>query len=314
MAPRIRLNLAKPLPTITEAFEDILEDITITTKGFGNVYMNPESICQLARSSFPVLPESKYKVQEVDKLGMLHNSNKVINISETSKMVPMYTLPNMTSLEKKSFILDCLKTYSSSIVDPLEELRTEVQKIPHWKSHSCHENTDTECLKHHFHGARPFSVQENMLEKQDVVNFFPRLPSPRPLQRDDSCSEQRFLKNQGRMQTPTCRPNTKRNDLLRGNGKSVWLHPPTETPLGSKVVRSSQKGQMLKTATFPEGDQLKYIMCSQNRKREENNEEGHGRYFHTGQKATTFDWISEYQSAWKAAKVRACLLPAIAES
>ncbi|KAH0629817.1 hypothetical protein JD844_012217 [Phrynosoma platyrhinos] len=324
MAPRIRLNLAKPLPTISEVFEDMLEDITSNTKGFGNVYMSPdscsgedylESICQLARSSFPVPPESKHKVQDVDKHGMLHNSPEVLNMSETTKMVPMYTLPNVMSLEQNSFLLDCLKTYSCPIVDPLEELYTEAQKTPRWRCHNGCEITDSESLKHQFHGTSPFSVQEKTLEKQVVVSFFPRIPSPRLLQTGDSCIEFKNVKNQGRMQTLANSPNKKRNELLRVNGKSVWLQLPTETPLGSKVLRSSQNGQQaLKAAAFLEREQLKSFKHSQKGKGEENNSEGHGRYFPLGQRVTTFDWISEYQNAWKAAKVRACLLPAIAES
>ncbi|XP_042303822.1 uncharacterized protein LOC121920728 [Sceloporus undulatus] len=324
MAPRIRLNLAKPLPTISEAFEDMLEDITSSTKGFGNVYMSPdscsgedylESICQLARSSFPVPPENKHKVQDADKRGMLHNSPKILNMSETTKMVPIYTLPNVMSLERNSFILDCFKTYSCPFVDPLEELYTEAQKTPQWRCHNGCETTGTESLKHHFHATSPFTVQEKTLEKQDAVSFFPRLPSQKLLQRGDSCPEFKILKNQGRMQTLANSPNKKGNYFLSVSSKSAWLQLPTETPLGSKVLRSSQNGQQaLKAAAFPEREQLKSFKHSQKGKGEENNREGHGRYFPLGQRVTTFDWISEYQSAWKAAKVRACLLPAIAES
>ncbi|XP_044310611.1 uncharacterized protein LOC123035966 [Varanus komodoensis] len=323
MAPRIRLNLAKPLPTISEAFEDILEDITSNTKGFGNVYSGPdsysgedylESICQLSRPTFSIPPESK-KGQDMGKPGMLHNSHRILNLSEAPKMVSRYTLPNMMPLEKSSFILDCIKTYSSSRVDPLKELCTEGHNAPQWKRcPNASEHSGVNCSRDNFHGTGILSPQEKNTEKRDVFSF-PRIPSPRPPQRESTCPELKCLKKQSRMSALERGPNQEENCPLIVNGKSLWLHPPRETPLSATILRSSQRGQQsLKTMACLEREQLKPSIYNQKMKGETSSKEGSVGNFHINQKGTSHGWISEYQSAWKEAKVRACLLPAIAES
>uniref|UniRef100_A0A670IBC8 Uncharacterized protein n=1 Tax=Podarcis muralis TaxID=64176 RepID=A0A670IBC8_PODMU len=179
MAPRIRLNIAKPLPTISEALEDILDDITSNTKGFGNACTSPDSssgedylqsICQLARPTFPVLPESQRKVQDTEKLGMLHNSHRVFSLSETPKMVSRYKitdiLPNVRTFERNSSILDRIKTYSSSKVDPLEELYTETERTHQWRYPNGSENTDHS--QHNFQGIGVSEPQEKAMEKPGV--------------------------------------------------------------------------------------------------------------------------------------------------
>ncbi|XP_061473280.1 uncharacterized protein LOC133380291 isoform X2 [Rhineura floridana] len=327
MAPRIRLNIAKPLPTISEALEDILDDITSNTKDFGNACMSPDScsgedylqsICQLARPTFLVLPESKRKVQDIEKLGMLHNSHRVFNLSETPKMVSRYKiidiLPSVRTLERNSFILDRIKAYSSSKADPLEELYAEAEKTRWWSYPNGSNNTHLDYSQHDFHGASLSEPQVKTLEEPVDVTL-PRLPSPRPMQRENSSPELRSLKNQGRMLTLESGPNQKENDPLIVNGKSIWLHPPRETPVGAKSLRSSQREQQtLKAAASPDKERPKPSIYNHNVKGQVSNREGSVRYFTIDQRNASCDWISEYQSAWKEAKVRACLLPAIEES
>ncbi|XP_053232934.1 uncharacterized protein LOC128407929 [Podarcis raffonei] len=326
MAPRIRLNIAKPLPTISEALEDILDDITSNTKGFGNACTSPDSssgedylqsICQLARPTFPVLPESQRKVQDTEKLGMLHNSHRVFSLSETPKMVSRYKitdiLPNARTFERNSSILDRIKTYSSSKVDPLEELYTEAERTHRWRYPNGSENTDHS--QHNFQGISVSEPREKAMEKPGAVSF-PRLPSPRPMQRENSCPELKSLRNQGKMPALESSPYQKETDPLIVNGKSIWLHPPRETPPDTKILRYSQRGQQtLKAAAFPEREQQpKPSIYDHNVKGEVSKRAGCVGYFHVDKRNTSCDWISEYQSAWKEAKVRACLLPAIAES
>ncbi|XP_062979384.1 uncharacterized protein LOC134396753 [Elgaria multicarinata webbii] len=323
MAPRIRLNLAKPLPTISEAFEDIIEDITSNTKGLGNVYLSQDScsgedylqsICHLSRPTFPIPPESKCKVQDMDKPGMPHNSHRVLNLPETPKLISRYTLPNIMSLERSSFILDCIKTYSSSRVDPLEELYTESQKIQWRRCPNCSEHSGIDYSQHNVHSTSLFLPQEKAMAKQDIVSF-PRLPSPRPLQRENSCPELKCLKNQGRVPTLESSSNEEENNPLLVNSKSIWLHSPRGMPLSAKILSSSQRGQQtLKTVACPERERLRPSINNLKVKEEASNQEGCVGYFHVDQKTMSRGWISQYQSAWKKAKVRACLLPAIAES
>ncbi|XP_053144154.1 uncharacterized protein LOC128341733 [Hemicordylus capensis] len=328
MAPRIRLNIGKPLPTINEALEDILEEKTSNTKGVGNVYMCPhscsgedylQSICQLARPTFPLpLLESKRKAQDTDKLGVLHHSKMVFNLPETPKIMSKCkltdTLPNLKSLERNCFILDHIKTDSNSKANPLEEMYTKDQKTHQWGRSYGSENTGPVYPQYICYGTHLSIPQEKTIEKQDVVDF-PRLLSPRPVQRENSCPELKSLKNHARMPTLKNGPNQNENDPLIVNGKSIWLYAPRENPLDAKILRPSQRGQQtLKGAAFLEREHLKPSLLNPNVKKEMNNREGYMEYFYIDQKATSRHWISEYQCAWKEAKVRACLLPAIAES
>ncbi|XP_063148320.1 uncharacterized protein LOC134489517 [Candoia aspera] len=320
MAPRIRLSLAKPLPTISEAFEDILEDITSNTIGFGNVYMNPDSCsgedycqsnCQLSRSTFPGPLESKHQLQDKERCGMLHSRRRILNLSEPPKMVSRCTLPKVTSLEQNSFILDCIKTYSTSGMNTLEELYAGAQKTCGWKCPLGSENTGTDCTQSNFHSTCVATPQEKMSKKQYVTGL-PRHPSPRPLPRENSSQERKYNYNQD--QVPTLESSSNPNPLLV-NGKSIWLHPPREAPLSARVWRTSQRGQhSLKATGCPEKEHLRSSTHEQPLKAEADNRNGWVEYFRIDQKVTSRDWIAEYQSAWKEAKVRACLLPAIAES
>ncbi|KAF4790862.1 hypothetical protein TURU_137583 [Turdus rufiventris] len=70
MAPRIRLSLSKPLPTIRETHEEAMEDPSSNPK-HGSAAASPDSyssddyiqsICHLARPTFPALLESRRKV------------------------------------------------------------------------------------------------------------------------------------------------------------------------------------------------------------------------------------------------------------
>ncbi|KAJ7316427.1 hypothetical protein JRQ81_002589 [Phrynocephalus forsythii] len=324
MAPRIRLNLAKPLPTISEAFEDVLEDITSNTKSLGNVYLSPDScsgediylhsVGQQARPTFLVPPESKHKIQDINKPGMLHNNYRVLNMTETPKMIPRYTRPNMMLLERQCFLLDCIKTYSSSNMDPLEELCIDPQRSHRWRCPKGCENTDKGGAKHNFHGIGLVTSQETRIEKQDLLGLFSRLPSPRPQPREDGCPELRSLKNQEKMQTLKSNPNQKESELLIVDGKSVWLHPPKEAPPGAKVLRSQRGQPAWKTATCPEREKVRSSIYVTKGKREASGGEHRVRFFHSAPPAASLDWLSGYQSAWKEAKMRACLLPAIAES
>ncbi|XP_020638381.3 uncharacterized protein LOC110073477 [Pogona vitticeps] len=321
MAPRIRLNLAKPLPTISEAFEEVLEDITSNTKSFGNVYLSSDScsgeenylqsVYQQARPAFLVPPENKHKIQDINKSRKLHNNYRVLKFSETPKMVSRYTLPNMLLLERQCFVLDCIKTYSSSNMDPLD---TDTQKNHRWRCPKGYENTDNDDAKHNFHGISLGTPQEKVIEKHDLVSLFPRIPSPRPPPKEDGGQELRNLKNQDKMQTLKSNPNQKENELLIVNGKSIWLHPPKEAALGAKVMRSQRGQPTVKTATCSEREKVKSSIYIPDSKREASSREHHVQFFHSDQPAANLDWLSEYQSAWKEAKMRACLLPAIAES
>lgn len=311
MAPRLKLNIANPLPTISEAREDIKDDISSNAKGFGNVYTSSDSccgedylqsICQLARPPFPAPPQSKHKVQDVG------NDHKASNQSETRKIAQSYQLtdtpPHVMSLERFNFIFNGVKkAYSNSRADPLEELYTESQKTHQERRPKSSEDV----------GAADNSQYKN-LEKHNAVSF-PTLPFPRPVQTEDSCPEIKTPKIQGRMPTLECCPRQKENDTLIINGKSISLPQSRKNALGAKFLRYLQRGQQpLKIATGPEKEQLKFSIYKQNMNGELMIRGGDMGYFHIDPNATNHHWISKYQCAWKEAKVKVCLLPAIAES
>uniref|UniRef100_A0A8C8B8D8 Uncharacterized protein n=1 Tax=Otus sunia TaxID=257818 RepID=A0A8C8B8D8_9STRI len=82
MAPRIRLSLSKPLPTIRETHEEAMEDPTNNMKRTGSTAASPDSyssddyiqsICHLARPTFPGFSESSRKVQDRKTLKTLED-------------------------------------------------------------------------------------------------------------------------------------------------------------------------------------------------------------------------------------------------
>ncbi|XP_077182777.1 uncharacterized protein LOC143832363 [Paroedura picta] len=326
MAPRIRLNIAKSLPTISEAREDTLEDTTSNTKTFENVYVSPDcslgeeylqSICQLAKPTYPVSPGSQQKTQDVNKAEVLPSGHRGSNLSETPKAAPRYkvtnTLLGVISLQRN--VLDHVKTYSHSRTDPLEELYTDAQKTFYWRRCPDHkESVGFDYSRHRCHGTSLSRPQEKNTEKKDVISF-PRLPSPRPMQRGNSCPELKSLQTQGKMPTLEHGPSQKENDPLVINGKPIWLHAARENSVSGQIVRRAQRDQKpLSAVTGPGEEQMKPFAYDQNIKREVSNREACVGLFHNSQKGTTHHWISEYQCAWKEAKLRACLLPAISES
>ncbi|XP_060094305.1 uncharacterized protein LOC132571521 [Heteronotia binoei] len=321
MAPRIRLNIAKSLPTINEAREDTLEDTMSNTKTFENVCVSPDcssgedylqSICQLAKPTFPVSPGSQQKIQ----VEMLHSGHRGSNLSETPKMAPRIkvtnTLLSVRSLQRN--VLDHVKTYSHSRADPLEELYTDPQKTNYWRCPNRNESVVFDYSQHSCHGTRLSKSQEKNKDKKDVISF-PRLPSPRPMQRGNSCPELKSLQTQGKMPILEHGPSQKENDPLVINGKPIWLCPSRENPVSAKFLRCSHREQQpLNAATVPEKERLKSFTYNQNIRSIASSREGCVGFFHNSQKASTHHWISEYQCAWKEAKLRACLLPSISES
>lgn len=322
MAPWIKLNIAKPLPTISEALEDLLEDKSSSSKG--NVCLSPDSctgedylqsICQLARPAFPPPQENKCKVQDLENQAIMHSGHRITNVPEAPKITPKYkltdALPNLVYSERNGFIISHVQTYSSSRVDPLEELYTESQKTHQWRCLDGSENLRIDSSQHSCHGAR-FVLPP---EKIRAVVGFPRLPSPRPIQRETSCPDLKSLRNQGRMPPLQSAPHQKLKDPLMINGKSIWLYAPRENPLGIKMLRPSQRGQRpLDDTISPDKEQLKSCTFNKNVKRGVSSKDGCLGHFYINPKDTSRHWISEYQSAWKEAKLRAGLLPAIAES
>ncbi|XP_070591955.1 uncharacterized protein [Erythrolamprus reginae] len=305
MAPWIRLSLAKPLPTISEAFEDILEDITSNTNGFGNVYMNPDSCSvedhcqsnfQLTGSAFLGPLESKHQFQDKERGRIPPNRQTILNLPESPQMLPRCTLPKLLSLQQNSLIHDYIKTYSASGRHALEG----DQMTCGWKCPAGSENKGTDSTQSNFHNTYAVTPQEKMSKKQHMTSL-PRYPSPRPLQRENGGQEQKYSYNQDKM--PALESSSNPNPLP-ANGKSMWLHPTREPPVSARDDwRTSQRGQhSMKTSGSPEKEPQKSSTHKQPLKGEADNRNSWVEYFHIDKKITGRDWIAEYQSAWKEAK------------
>uniref|UniRef100_A0A8C3JCK8 Uncharacterized protein n=1 Tax=Calidris pygmaea TaxID=425635 RepID=A0A8C3JCK8_9CHAR len=109
MAPRIRLSLSKPLPTIRETHEEAMEDSTSNPKRIGSTAASPDSyssddyvqsICHLARPTFPGLPESIRKVQDRKTLKTLDDRSWSPSQQETSKCKLSDFISNVVPLGK----------------------------------------------------------------------------------------------------------------------------------------------------------------------------------------------------------------------
>ncbi|XP_043376224.1 uncharacterized protein LOC122461267 [Dermochelys coriacea] len=339
MAPRIRLTISKPLPTICETQEEILEDVTSNAKGFGSFSIDSDScssddylqsICHLARPTFPVFSENPYAFQDKKVLETLQRMSWFPKLEVAQQVIPKYKLTNifsdMMSLEKVSLVLDNAKLYPCTRADPLEQLYAQAEKTRHYRVSVYGESSSMDDSQHsHFSSCdtrrggeiHPSTSQEKMTEKQDLAGVFsfPRLPSPRPIERENSCPEQTCLKSSKIMAVSENDQTQKENCTIFIDGKRLWPHPPREKLQGNKVLSCPLRRQcaVFKTRGGTEKEELKSSSYNKIVKGDVLNKQSYPQCFHVDKKAMIHSWISECKCAWKGAKVKACLLPAIAE-
>ncbi|XP_030428985.1 uncharacterized protein LOC115656420 [Gopherus evgoodei] len=338
MAPRIRLTISKPLPTICETQEEILEDVTSNAEGFGSFSINSDScssddylqsICHLARPTFPVLPENNCVFQDKKVLETLQRVSWFPKLAVAQRVIPKCKLTNifsdMMSLEKVSLVLDNAKLHPCTRADPLEQLYTQAEKTRCYRGSVYGESSGTDDIQRsHFSPCdtrrgdeiHPSTSQEKT-EKQDLAGVFsfPRLPSPRPIERESSCSEQKCLKSNKITAVSENDQTQKENCTIFIDGKWIWPHPPRQKLQGNKVLSCPPRRQcvVFKTAGATEKEELKSSSYNQTVKGDVLNKQHYPQCFHVDKKAMTHSWMSECKCAWKGAKVNACLLPAIAE-
>uniref|UniRef100_W5MVI6 Uncharacterized protein n=1 Tax=Lepisosteus oculatus TaxID=7918 RepID=W5MVI6_LEPOC len=252
MRPRSRLLTTKRLPTICEVYEEILQDMNHIHSDCLSSEDYLQSICQLARPTFPVLQEPLCEIVSLNKLDALRLGpqlpklpasapllDQMVHYHTSSKEAPIFT-PFLT-LEGVHPRLN-----KSSNADPLEYLYGQ-------HNASCLQGTKN---------------NRKLTESRQRANSFPQLCSPRPMQRKISCPE---LQLEGLDKKP-----------------SVMKPPP----------RSSQS------------------LCHSETKCNSSirNERSFGSCFgQTDKQNMISSWIADCKSAWKEARIRACMLPAIAE-
>lgn len=320
MAPRIRLGLSKPLPTICETHEEAVEDSTNSQKGSGSTAASPDthssddyiqSICHLARPTFPGLPESSSKVQ----------GRRILKSSEDMSWSPALGGMQQETPERKlsSFISNVVplgKVMSAEAdfwarEDPLAQIYTCAGKLCSTKASSYGSSTSY---------SRYFSTPNNELHPPATkgkatenpsfpgVFSFPRLPSPRPAQKDAVCSGGKNLRrDEGAVL----------GNNQRQKGHSTSLSTSEEPPAGrgTPAWHSSvgRQGSLSSTAGTDGKEGRGTSHCDQDVMGGVPTKQRYSKLFQVPKKAMIHNWIAEHRCIWKEAKVKACLLPAIAE-
>ncbi|KFQ13314.1 hypothetical protein N330_07245, partial [Leptosomus discolor] len=147
-----------------------------------------------------------------------------------------------------------------------------------------------------------------------AVFGFPRLPSPRPVQKEVVCSGLKYLRrDEGAVLGNN--HSQKENSPMFVTGEEL---PPSSARgklLGNPVLRCSVRKQsyLFNTAGTSEKEGRETSHCDKNVVGDVPTKQRYSERFQVRKKAMIHNWISEHRCTWKEAKVKACLLPAIAE-
>lgn len=328
MAPRIRLSLSKPLPTIRETHEEAMEDPSSNPKRAGSTTASPDSyssddyiqsICHLARPTFPALLESRCKGQDRKTLKTLEDVSRSPPLVGTQQERSKCKLTNFISSVVPLGKVPLAETDFWSREDPLEQIYTNAGNLCSSKASSYGENASTgysQCNSSAPNGdLHPANLEEKSTEKTSFqrVFSFPRLPSPRPVQKEAVCSELRYLrKDEGTV--------LGNNHSQKGNGPvsintAELLAPSARGKLvGNPALPCLVRRQSLfNTAGIDEKEGRETSHCGKNVMDDASTKQRYFESFQVPKKATIHNWISEHRCIWKEAKIKACLLPAIAE-
>ncbi|KAJ7421986.1 hypothetical protein WISP_40123 [Willisornis vidua] len=327
MAPRIRLSLSKPLPTIRETHEEAMEDPTNNPKRPGSTTASPDSyssddyiqsICHLARPTFPALPESRHEAQDKKTLKTLEEVSYSSSLAGTQQERSKCKLTNFISNVVPLGKVPPAEADFWSREDPLEQIYTHTgnlcsSKTSYGKSAS---TGYSQCNSSAPNGDHyPAILKEKATGKNSFprVFSFPRLPSPRPVQKEVVCSELRYLRRD--------------EGTVLGSNDSQTEHGPVSINT-EELSASSARGKLVGNPDLQCSVRKQSLFNTAGKAEKEGRETSHvdknvmgdvptkQRYFESFQvpkKATIHNWISEHRCIWKEAKIKACLLPAIAE-
>ncbi|XP_035194618.1 uncharacterized protein LOC118173826 [Oxyura jamaicensis] len=332
MAPRIRLSVAKPLPTICETYEEAMEDLTSNPKHTESTSTNPDSyssddyiqsICHLARPTFPGLPVSSHKVENRKILQSLEATSWSPSLPETSTCKLTNLISNVMPLGKVTPAPDDAETDFWSREDPLAQIYTGTGKLCSSKG-SWSKSSSTgfsQCNSPGFmdtpHGdLQPAAVKGKAEGNPNFprVFSFPRLPSPRPVQKEMLCSELRYLRrDEGAVLSSN--HSQKEGGTMFINGEKLLPCSAGGKLLGNRVLRCSVRKQSssFNTAGANEKEGREISSSDKNTVGDVPSKQRYSECFQAAKKAVIHNWISEHRCIWKEAKIKACLLPAIAE-
>ncbi|KFO09049.1 hypothetical protein N312_05913, partial [Balearica regulorum gibbericeps] len=162
----------------------------------------------------------------------------------------------------------------------------------------------------------PPTTKEKATGKPNLprVFSFPRLPSPRPVQKEVVCSE---LKDVRRDEGAVLGSNhsQKENSPMFVTGEELLPCSARRKLLGNPELCCSVRRQscLLNTAHPDEKKGKETSHCDKNIRGDVPTKQRYSECFQVPKKAMIHNWISEHRCIWKEAKVKACLLPAIAE-
>ncbi|KFP42795.1 hypothetical protein N324_12459, partial [Chlamydotis macqueenii] len=162
----------------------------------------------------------------------------------------------------------------------------------------------------------PPTTKEKATGKNNLpqVFSFPRLPSPRPMQKEAICSELKYLRSdEGAVLGGN--HSQKENSPVLVTGEQLLPCSARGKLLGNPVLGCSVRRQsfLFNTAGTDEKEGRKISYCDTNVIGDVPTKQRYSKCFQVAKKAMIHSWISEHRCIWKEAKVKACLLPAIAE-
>ncbi|XP_075297945.1 uncharacterized protein LOC142363974 [Opisthocomus hoazin] len=329
MAPRIRLSLSKPLPTIRETHEEAMEDSASNPKRTGSTVTSPDSyssddyiqsICHLARPTFPGLPESNHKVQDRKTLKTLEDVSWSPSLGGTQQEMSKCKLSNFISNVVPLGKVTPAEANCWSREDPLAQIYTHAGKLCSSKASSYGESSSTgyswcnsSAPNSELH---PPTMKEKATGKPSFprVFSFPRLPSPRPVQKEAVCSELKCLRrDEGAILGSN--HDQKENSPVFITSDELLLSSARGKLVENPVLHCSVRKQhcLFNTAGTDEKEGREISHCDKNAVGDVPPKQRYSECFQVPKKAMIHNWISEQRSIWKEAKVKACLLPAIAE-
>lgn len=277
-----------------------------------------QSICHLARPTFPALLESRRKGKDRKTLkGLEDVSGSPLLVGtqqERSKCKLANFISNVVPLGK----VPPGETDFWSREDPLEQIYTNAGNICSSKASSCGESASTgysQCNSSVPNGDLHLTnLEEKSTGKSSFprVFSFPRLPSPRPVQKEAVCSELRYL----RRDEGTVLGN---NHSDKENGPMVINTEESLAPsargkvVGNPALPCSGRQNLFNTPGIDKKERRETSHCDKNAMGGVPTKQRYFESFQVPKKATIHNWISEHRCIWKEAKIKACLLPAIAE-
>ncbi|KFQ51213.1 hypothetical protein N333_11844, partial [Nestor notabilis] len=142
---------------------------------------------------------------------------------------------------------------------------------------------------------------------------FPRLPSPRPVQKESVCSELKYLRrDEGTVLGSN--HSQKENSPVFINDEELSPSPARAKVVGSPASRCSVRSCLFNTTGTNEQEGRETSHCdNKNVGGDVPTKQRYSECSQVPKKAMIHNWISEHRCIWKEAKVKACLLPAIAE-